>query len=211
MSRSSDDDYRRVLSALDDGDSTMPEYAGRLWRQVGGTLESASPSVSADDEIEVIVEQVRPEHRRWPGVAAASLAAAASIAVLALVVVDNDRPQSVDAVHRSNSSVVVEPDEACATYFAQQWSVDQLVDSDLETANFDAALLALDQLRSALAAADVGELQMVDIVRGSVLQASLEVESGDIDRARRTLERTPDQVRMPDQETDEARCLPGDG
>lgn len=228
----------RVFSALDHGDAPVPDYADRLWQVLDETLDrgASDSTLGLDAEVPVRVVSGRSEtgraepdrgerdsdgwielvgardlmrRRRLRGRWAAVGAAAAVAVSVVLAVDDRDAGETVDAIDRSPAFVVpLSPAEACAVYFADGWSVDRLVASDLESADFDAALDALDRLAVSLNGAGVADIVPIDVARGLVRQAGLEIEAGDVARAARTLARAPELVRMIDEQSGEARCVP---
>lgn len=214
-------EFHRVFASLDDDDATAPPYADRLWAELETTLNrerlAPEPGDTVVVELDSAPSRQRDVSRRWVGVRIAAASAAAALAIVAVSDRNSTPVETIGEpptiVSTTTVPVLTDPVAACARYFDDEWSIDRVVASDLTTADFDAALDAIDRLRVDLEASvefTPGDLTRISIARGSVLQAKLEVAEGLLDRAKASLRGVADQIALYDDLNGEARCVPAD-
>lgn len=233
-----DRELELILDSLEDGTAPTPDYADRLWASLESTLDrrpavrtAPTPGTGPTDDLgartepaaEIVELQAagdRPTGRRWQLIAAAVAAAAAAVGIL--LVVDNDQEpiETFDDVSPTTTvaptttlPLLSEPAAACARYFDSPGALHELVDADLTDVDFEAALVAIEQLQADLMSSPdltPSAISSIDIARGALLQAAAEVELGELARARISLETAADAVELPDPATGDAQCRPAD-
>ena len=208
-----DTELRRVFASLDEGEAEPPSYADRLWNDLESTLERGTETGADSVVVELSPQNSSQRYRVRFWLAATAAGAAAAVAAVAVVPDDSEPIGTTDqpgltVFVPTTLPVLIDPVEACARYNNSEWSIERLAASDLASADFDAALAAIEQLRLDLEASEQFEtavLTELDSMRGSVLQARIEVDAGELERAGRSIGRFGP-VTLPAEATGEARC-----
>ena len=212
-----DDDLRRLLSSIDGADADVPPaFADELWRAVRTTLvRGRTESGRRDPETFDLVDEFSERRGRartrsgwWIGRAAVLVLLLAGLA--GLVLLRDDPGRQVDEPITTTTASTVptlppildDPTRACRR-FEEAGPLAELSRriADLETTGpvipeLDTAVAALEIYVRDLEAATVSspsritasDVAPIRRARDSLRQAQLEVELGDLDRARRSVE-----------------------